>query len=328
MADWLPLRRVSRARRHLTRFEFYLFYAPRILADKTAEVYVWGFAAPDAIRLFCERRDIPFQRVEDGFLRSVALGAQRVPPLSLCFDSRTLYYDATRPSSLELFLQEHDFGSTPDLVSRAEAGIERLIGTRLSKYNVGASADVREIYGPKTARRVLVVGQVEGDMSIRLGCDRAITNNDLVRLAVAENPGAQVIYKPHPEVLRDIRKKPRQSKPDEVRDIALVLDQDIALADAFETIDHVYTITSLSGFEALIRGIPVTCLGMPFYAGWGVTDDRQNCPRRTRRRSVTEIFAAAYIHYARYLDPVTKTAITFEEALDVLERMRREATPS
>lgn len=122
-----------------------------------------------------------------------------------------------------------------------------------------------------------------------------------------ENPQAQVIYKPH---------------PDAVRDICRVLDEDVALADALDTVDHVYTTTSLSGFEALIRCISVTCLGAPFYAGWGATDDRQPCPRRTARRTPLEIFAAAYILYPRYFDPLNGGAIEFETALKCLSEMK------
>ena len=51
------------------------------------------------------------------------------------------------------------------------------------------------------------------------------------------------------------------------------------------------------GFEALMLGKPVFCFGMPFYAGWGITQDDIICPRRTRRRSMLEVFAAAYLIY-------------------------------
>jgi capsular polysaccharide export protein len=34
-------------------------------------------------------------------------------------------------------------------------------------------------------------------------------------------------------------------------------------------VNEVWTMTSLLGFEALIRGKSVTCLGLPFYCGWG-----------------------------------------------------------
>lgn len=327
LPDWLPGKAVHRYDRTLTKFQFYTTWAPWILADKRSTVYVWSYKTPPFLIPFCEKWNVPYVRIEDGFIRSVALGAQRADPLSLCFDSPVLYFDATRPSGLENILQRHDFNADPDLLRRARDGIDRLISSRMSKYNVSEDVDIEAIYGPKDRKRILVVGQVEGDMSILKGCERKIDNNDLVRIACRENPGAQVIYKPHPEVMRGIRKDPPQSKPDEVRGMAMVLDQDVTLADAFKTVDHVYTITSLSGFEALIRGIKVTCVGMPFYAGWGATDDRQKCARRTARRTVEEIFAAAYILYPRYYDPILRKSVGFEEALDLLTWMKASAPP-
>lgn len=320
--SWLPEETVHRHHRYINWLEFHAIWAPRILAASST-VYVWGYKHPAFIQRFCERRRIPFVRMEDGFIRSVALGATKAPPLSLCFDSPVLYYDPSAPSQLETLLQTYDFAGDPGLLARARAGIDRLLHSRLSKYNMSSDIDIAHIYGPKERKRVLVIGQVEDDMSIIKGCASPMDNNDLVRIAARENPDAQIIYKPHPEILHGTR--PAHSRPDEVRAIAQVLDQDIALADAFETIDHVYTMTSLAGFEALIRGIKVTCLGMPFYAGWGATDDRQGCTRRTARRTPEEIFAAAYLLYAKYYDPFLRKPITFEEALELLHDMKRAA---
>lgn len=159
-------------------------------------------------------------------------------------------------------------------------------------------------------------------MSLIKGCQTHMTNNDLVWLAARENPNAQIIYKPHPEVLRGYRNDPPQSNPQAVEGVALVLSDSVSLADSFRTIDRAYTMTSLSGFEALLRGIPVTCIGMPFYAGWGLTDDRMTSSRRTRRRSIEEVFAAAYILYPSYYDPILQKSISFEEAIDLLSWMK------
>jgi capsular polysaccharide export protein len=317
---WLPNEDIVRRDKGLTRLDFYTSIAPWILARPGSKIYVWGYKVPDYVESFTGKWDIPLVRVEDGFIRSVALGATKAPPLSLCFDTSAMYFDATKQSDLERLLQTYDFAEDPDLIHRARTGIESLINSRLSKYNTSTDVNVEVIYGPKTGKRILVVGQVEGDASIEKGCSRKINNNDLVMIAARENPAAQIIYKPHPEVLHGTR--PNQSRPDEVRHVAMVLDQDITLADAFATVDHVYTITSLSGFEALIRGIKVTCLGMPFYAGWGATDDRQKCARRTARRSVEEIFAASYILYAQYYDPILRKKMSFEGALELLAWMK------
>ncbi len=55
--------------------------------------------------------------------------------------------------------------------------------------------------------------------------------------------------------------------------------------------------TSLTGFEALLRGKAVFTYGLPFYAGWGLTQDRHAHPRRHRRLSIDELVAAALIGY-------------------------------
>jgi capsular polysaccharide export protein len=273
----------------------------RLLLHRSAEVYVWGFKYPTFLKRFCRRFRIPFFHVEDGFVRSVSLGAHKAPPASLITDSRTMHYDAQNPSDLEHTLQTYDFAADKALMVRAEQCIRMLLELRVSKYNLGKRINLDSVLGPKTKRRVLVIGQVETDAAIAFGCDRHVTNNDLVRLAASENRDAQIIYKPHPEVLHGTREG--VSNPADVADICDILNEDVAPADIFDGVDHVYTITSLMGFEALLRGLPLTCVGLPFYAGWGAADDRQPSPRRTRRRSVREIFAAAYLLHSRYFDP-------------------------
>jgi capsular polysaccharide export protein len=67
----------------------------------------------------------------------------------------------------------------------------------------------------------------------------------------------------------------------------------------------VYIATSQAGLEALIQGVPVTCFGLPFYAGWGLTDDRLAIPRRQARPTLEQLVAAAYVRYCRYVDPLT-----------------------
>ena len=46
-----------------------------------------------------------FISVEDGFIRSVGLGGDLYPPLSLLFDKKGIHYDASRVSDLEDQLQ-------------------------------------------------------------------------------------------------------------------------------------------------------------------------------------------------------------------------------
>ena len=233
-----------------------------------------------------------------------------------------MYFDARYPSDLEVLLSTHDFDGDPLLMERARRAIRKLIDLNLSKYNHAAAIDAEALYGPKTRKRVLVLGQVEEDASIKYGCASAMTNNELVMIAAQENPEAEILYKPHPDVLNNLRR--RLSDPDDVRHVCRVIEQDVTLPQALETVDHVYSITSLGGFEALLRGIHVTTMGCPFYAGWGVTDDRQPNPRRTRQLTVEQIFAGAYILYPRYFDPLRRSPLQIEDTLELLDRMRRQ----
>ncbi|HDR2511230.1 TPA: beta-3-deoxy-D-manno-oct-2-ulosonic acid transferase, partial [Enterobacter roggenkampii] len=231
------------------------------------------------------RIEIKKTYVEDGFLRSVGLGAAHTPPLSLNFDSKTLYFNSREESDLEMLLNTYDFDEK--LIERAKVFKDKLIKSGISKYNNSVPTNISSIYGDKKSKRILVIGQVEDDASIEYGSKVKYTNNDLVMIARLENPDAQVIYKPHPDVLNGFRKY--QSNPKDVRHICQIITQDIPLSQSLETIDHVYTISSLAGFEALIRGIYVTTLGCPFYSGWGLTDDRQENSRRQRNLSIDEL---------------------------------------
>ncbi len=321
--DWFPNHTVVIAPAKLTRDEFERKWKRKISRDNRSFVLSWQYKGPPQIKEFCRAHNIPFRYVEDGFIRSLELGALHTSPMSLAFDSRDMYFVADSPTDLEDILQNYDFDADHLLIERARKAIHRLVDAGISKYNSAKRVDIKTIYGPKCSDRILVIGQVERDASIAFGCDRPFTNNDLVRMARSENPDAQIIYKPHPEVLRGVA--PTGSNPDDVRDIAQIIEENVSLADSFQTIDHVYTITSLSGFEALLRGIRVTTVGCPFYSGWGLTDDRQKNDRRERALTLEQLFAGAYILYPKYFDPEHKHYVEIEDVLSILVRKSEKA---
>lgn len=322
---YFPDRRFHYLPLYISDVVFHDEWAPRILAEQEPEIFVWSLLAPEGIREFAGRHGIPLVFMEDGFVRSLAPNASRTPPLSLAIDSGTVYFDSRFPSDLERLLSTYDFDHDPDLLARAGKGIRLLLETGVSKYNSAMEADVAAIYGPKDRKRVLVIGQVEDDASILYGCDRPFTNNDLVRLAAQENPGAQILYKPHPDVLNRIRLA--KSNPADVARLCNIIDRPLSMSRAFETVDHVYTITSLAGFEALMRGLKVTVFGSPFYAGWGLTDDRQPNARRGRKLSLPALFAGAYLLYPRYFDPVSGKTVSFEAIVALIERYLTDPPP-
>ncbi len=248
--------------------------------------------------------------VEDGFIRSRGLGAALTPALSLVADGRGIYYDPTRPSQLEDLIAAP---LPPGGRARAEALIGRLRAGGVGKYNLGGQCP--EIAAKPGQQVILVPGQVADDASIRLGATGPIRDNaGLLASARAAHPGAFLIYKPHPDVEAGLR--PGAIPAAEADLIARNADP-MAL---IEKADLVWTLTSTLGFEALIRGVPVACLGAPFYAGWGLTEDRAPVPaRRQARPDLAMLVHAALIAYPRYTDPVTGRPCTVELALDRIE---------
>ncbi|MFN3817010.1 capsular polysaccharide biosynthesis protein [Brevundimonas sp.] len=239
----------------------------------------------------------PVLRMEDGFIRSRGLGSDFVGALSVTLDDRGVYYDATRPSRLEVLIEQGGF--SPALLARAARLRERIVSAGLSKYNLPAPSGAFDAW-PGDRERILIVGQVENDQSILKGCAHIRTNAGLAAAVRADHPDAFLIYKNHPDVLAG-------NRPGMLDGAALdAVDASADGLDIIQCLDHadrLATLTSLSGFEALLRGKPVTTYGTPFFAGWGLTEDRVPCPRRTRLATLDELVAAALILYPVYVAP-------------------------
>ncbi|MEJ6397787.1 capsular polysaccharide biosynthesis protein [Yoonia sp. 208BN28-4] len=285
------------------RYKPMVFAASKTPNAQDRRTMVWAnkaASAPDAVRL------------EDGFLRSRGLGADLIPPLSLVCDDIGIYYDPTYDSRLEYLIAA---SQTLDHAARDRADrlIAKLIDARLSKYNVGNAAALPTDL--PQGRKILVPGQVEDDASIQSGTETVKTNAALLQATRDANPAAFIIYKPHPDVEAGLRKGV-VANAEAIAD--LVLTETNAIA-ALDLVDCVWTMTSTLGFEALLRGKDVTCLGTPFYAGWGLTDDRaMPVARRSATPDLTALAHAVLIDYPRYFDPVTKLPCPPEVAVERL----------
>ncbi|WP_341212225.1 capsular polysaccharide biosynthesis protein [uncultured Limimaricola sp.] len=249
-------------------------------------------------------------RIEDGFLRSRGLGAALVPPASLGLDDLGLHYDPSHESRMERLIAASEALPEADR-RRAERLVARLRAAGVSKYNLAGTAPPDLPAG----HRILVPGQVEDDAAIRLGAGAVRSNLGLLETVRAANPDAVILYKPHPDIEAGLRPG---AVPEPLRYADAILIRVDAL-EALEAVDEVWTMTSGIGFEALLRGLPVTCLGTPFYAGWGLTRDLgPPCPRRRARPDLLGLAHAALIAWPRYFDPVTGRPCPPELALDRL----------
>ncbi len=272
-------------------------------------IVVWA-SAPEQAALPPE---LPHLRMEDGFLRSVGLGAALHAPQSLVLDDLGIYYDPNSESRLERQIIA-SLDLSPLALRRAESLRRRICELGLSKYNVGNRLEKDPTRGQRT---ILVPGQVEDDASILRGTDEVTTNLDLLKAVRGANPEARILYKPHPDVEAELRAG-AVSKPSALEWADEVVERASA-HEALAVADEVHTMTSLMGFEALLRGMHVVTYGHPFYAGWGLTKDHGGpLSRRGYKVSLDGLVHACLIDYPLYRDAKTGLACPVETVVERL----------
>jgi capsular polysaccharide export protein len=266
----------------------------------------------------------PVITLEDGFLRSVGLGAHLIRPLSWVQDDLGIYYDASGPSRLEHLLAHTEF--SPELLDRAAALRQAILEAGITKYNLEGTPWQR----PLERHVILVPGQVESDASIRCGATGIRNNMALLQAVRQAHPGSHIVYKPHPDVVAGLRDKGQGEHSASQWCDEIVTDA--PMGQLLQNVDAVHVLTSLTGFEALLRGVPVTTYGQPFYAGWGLAQDlaltdtvRQ---RRERRLSLEQLVAGVLILYPAYVSRASNRYTTPERILWELQAWRGQADVS
>ncbi|ARR03020.1 capsular polysaccharide export protein (two domain) [Campylobacter vicugnae] len=282
--------------------------------DTNSLVYIWGKKEYLELQKWCDENSVSIIRVEDGFIRSVGLGSDLTRPYSLVFDDVGIYFDTTSPSRLENILNYHKFSSSE--LEAAKKLKDILIDSKISKYNDDKDGIILSKNGKKIA---LVIGQVEDDASVRIGAD-GMKNIELLEQARLNSPNSHIIYKPHPDVVSGNR-------------IGLVdIDQALKYCDEvlegvsmptlLDLADEIHTMTSTSGLEAILRGKRVICYGRPFWAGWGLSDDKKPQPRRYRSLSSDELVAGAYLLYPKYVHPINLKPCNASDLILALQEQR------
>ncbi|EFN0427984.1 capsular polysaccharide biosynthesis protein [Campylobacter coli] len=289
-----------------------LYKANLISEDK---IFIWGKKYDKTLLAKDFNNEIFL--VEDGFLRSVFLGSDLTRPFSLIVDNKGLYVDPSKPSDLEDILQNYKFDD--GLKQRAKKLITTITQNKFSKYN-GLKHEDLKINAKIGQKIILIPAQVEDDASMILG-GFGLSTLDLLKEVRSKNQDAYIIFKPHPDVLSGNRVG--------LKDETLILEfcdeivKDCSIDSAIKIADEIHTITSTSGFDALLRAKKVFTYGMPFYAGWGLTKDKHKCERRTRKLSLEELVAGALIAYPRYINPKTKTLCEIEVCLDIMLNLQK-----
>ncbi len=283
------------------------------LSPEGCNIFIYGIVEFPKVEEFAKEHGMSIYRIEDAFIRSVALGSGFAKPYSLSIDSRGVYFDPRKASDLEYMLEHYEFSD--ELIDRAKKVRAEVINSKFSKYNHLEHSTI-EIDRDRYDKVILVTGQVEDDMSIKYGAF-GLNNSDLLEMVRESNPNAYIIYKPHPDVLSGNREG---KVPQEIIDRCANEVQTLVSIDSCIAVsDEVHTLTSGAGFDALIRGKKVYTYGMPFYAGWGLTIDYRECERRTRVLSLDELVCATLILYPRYISPKSGEFCEVEQTLAELK---------
>ena len=289
--------------------------------------YVWGLLKKDCKLnniLEINNKDAKFLFLEDGFLRSATTYANdRVDMkyrvgISFIMDDLTCYYDATRISRMEQVLNS-DFEISEEQKERARKNINRILETKITKYNH------QPIYKPnigKNKQKILVVDQSYGDLSIEKGLANDKTFEAMIKTAIKDNPNCDIIIKTHPDA--KYKKKISYFSNIQEGNGIYKITESINPLSLIEYVDKVYVCSTQLGFEALMAGKEVHTFGVPFYSNWGLTVDHNICSRRQRKRTLEEIFYIAYIMFSLYINPVSKEKMEIEEAIEYLIGLREE----
>ncbi|MCH5336126.1 MAG: capsular polysaccharide biosynthesis protein [Campylobacter sp.] len=291
------------------------------------EFFIWGRRVckdelENTIKELLKTRDLNFAPqisfVEDGFIRSICLGSDLTRPYSIIVDSKALYVNPNQQSELEDILQNYNFDE--NLLFRAKKIIEFLKMNRFSKYNALKHENIK--FKAKEGQKIILIpAQVEDDASMILGgC--GLNTKEFIKEVRKKNPKAYIVFKPHPDVLSGNRLGLKDEKI--ILEFCDEMIEDISIDSAINASDEIHTITSTAGFDALLRNKEVFTYGKPFYAGWGLTKDKQDIERRTRKLSLEELVAGALILYPRYINPKTKDLCEIEVTLDIMLKMQQD----
>ncbi|HHP0338930.1 capsular polysaccharide biosynthesis protein [Campylobacter lari] len=288
-------KRLKKNVKNFYKIALYCFYKNIIKED----IFVgWGRkkSGLKVIEL-AKKFNVKFLLLEDGFLRSLNLGVENSPSFSIVKDDVGIYYDATAPSKLENILNAYEF--SVEELEQAKKAIELIKKEKLSKYNNNLCVP-KELFG-SNEERVLIITQVANDASLKFGLADNFSTQDIINDAIKENPNAKIYIKIHPDVLSG--KKQSDFDIQDLPSKCVVIKENYNPIELLSHFKKVYTKTSGMGFEALMLELECVCYGMPFYAGWGLTQDKQVCKRRLKKRTLEEVFCAAYILYSEYFNP-------------------------
>ena len=227
--------------------------------------------------------------LEDAPIRAARRGD---PAVAVWVDTRGVAFDATRPSEFEATV-------AAGLGAEEAARVRRLVALWQAE-DLSRHAALPPFEGTLPDRYVLIADQVRGDASVRSGLADGAAFARMVEAAFAT--GLPVVAKAHPDAALQGRAG-WLDLPALRRRGATVVDAACHPGRLIRGAETVFAVTSGIGFEALLAAVPVRSFGMPFYAGWGLTEDALPPPERRRPVSLEALIHAAFVTQARWVAP-------------------------
>ena len=280
---------------------------------RESDIFIWGKKEYLEIEDFANTHNIKIKRIEDGFIRSVGLGSDLTKPYSMVVDNNGIYFDPTVPSDLEIILNnKNNFTNINDYSNFIK---NKILSNKISKYN-NENKKIDEDIIKTDKKKILVIGQVEDDASIKYG-GMGMNNLKLLKEVKEKNKNSYIVYKSHPDVLSGNRIGKIDKKI--ILKYADLNIENISINDILEKVDEIHTITSLTGFEALLRGKKVFTYGIPFYSGWGLTNDKHKIERRRKNLKLEELVYSVYYLYPMYINPKNDNYCNPEILIDYIK---------
>jgi len=282
---------------------------------------VWGINNLEKIKdIYPDKK---FSVIEDGFIRSKALGSDLSPPLSIVYDEIGIYFDPRSESGLERLISTY---SLTDMDKKEGFNIKKtLLENNISKYNISVNIE-DDIYSKNPKKKIkIIIGQVEDDASIIFGSNSIKTNLDLLKEVFnSKEENDLLIYKPHPDVTVGNR-----VGSIDINVANLYCDYIDSVTPISNILKHnnieIHTITSLTGFENILRGNKTYCYGNPFYAGWGFTYDMempQYIKNRRKDLSINDFFTYSYIKYPIYYSNISGELTDINEVISIIKNTK------
>lgn len=295
---------------------------------KFSAVLIWGHGAMVKALHIAERDGIPIILCEDGMIRSPDTWCNKLLPksenksVSIVTDANGYYFDATRGNRLIEMLNGNQEISEQDHI-RVKKFINLITREKISKYNhqpLTTPIDVNRI----GTNNVLVIDQSYGDFSISRGGADDSTFQSMLNDAIRENPDRKILVKTHPDAIAAGTQRKGYYQGMSAYDNVIPVFSPCNPYSLMELVDKVYVCTSQFGLEALMAGKEVYVYGRPFYAGWGLTHDKQDfLGMRTRNRSLFDVVYYMYYKYTKWNNPDTNKPCSVEESCKWILRHRK-----